>query len=704
MPIRTIAKVNSLKLAPGQTVAFRSGEEWHEMLQVQSSGSAGSPVTYTSYGSGAQPIISASDQVSGWSGGSGSSAQESCPSGAFCSGFETPGFTDWNSASDNHDATVSQVTTPTHRGNYSMALHTTNGVDTRAWVTKNFSATSDGTTVALRFYLYIPSGSLKILNNVRFFELLAGSKSVGFAYLNTDFLGRPSSIGLWDTADSTQIIPNAPLSGFTLDSWNEVELDFTTSASNGSGALFLNGNQIGGLAGGLRIPSWIGANQFLFGNTAYGSALAAGQSIYFDDLRMENWGGPIGELGNSAPSTIWFHSQSSDPKLINFAGVAGTPVANSSLLTSPDQFAWDGSTLSVYATTNPTSTVEVPQRVSAVTSSGASYITFSNLEFQGAQAYDVYCGYSSKSCDHWDFEGDTFNDSYSNELYFQPFPGTAASGPTVHASTFMGGGANGIALSGSGATGATITNNQLHNLSMIYNASSAQNQYSDAIEGYSDGAGDGNGTYVGYNNIYNIGVGQSQNYGGGIHADTVNGWDIEHNTVQNTNGSGIQLEKGSSLTARYNLIVSGGTRQYNSGLMVRAGDGVSISNDVVENNTSYGGWWACSVLIQQNAGSVSVTNLFYEKNICDGGTSNTQLYVDAGLNAPSNAFLNNGFGAAAPWFIVFGGNEVDNYSRLDADYGSSTQSIAGDPLFTNPAQGVFTLLLASPDLGIGALP
>ena len=704
MPIRTIAKVNSLRLAPGQTVAFRAGEEWHEMLQVVSSGSQGTPITYTSYGNGAQPIISASDQVPGWSGGSGSSAQEVCSSTAFCSGFEAPGFADWDSVSNNHDATVTQGTSHVLSGSNSMALHTTNGLDTRAWVTKKFSATSEGSTVALRFYLYIPSGSLKILNNVRFSEFLAGSNSIGFAYLSTDLLGRPSSIALWDTADSTQIIPDTPLSGFKLDSWNEIELDLTTSANNGSSALYLNGNQIGGLAGRLRIPSWIGTNQLLFGNTAFGSALAAGQSIFFDDLRMQTSGGPIGVLGNSGPATIWTHSQPSDPKLINFAGATGMPVANSSLLTAPNQFAWDGSTLSVFSTANPASIVEVPQRVSAVTSNGASYITFSNLEFQGAQAYDVYCGYSSRSCDHWDFEGDTFNDSYSNELYFQPYPGAAASGPTVNRCTFMGGGANGIALSGPGATGATITHNQLHDLSMIYNAASAQNAYSDAIEGYSDGAGDGSGTFVGYNTIYNIGVGQSHNYGGGIHADTVNGWDIEHNTIQNTNGSGLQLEKGSSLTARYNLIVGGGAFQYNSGLMVRAGDGVSISNNVVENNTSYGGWWACSVLIQQNSGTVTVTNTSYEKNICDGAQSNTQFYMDAGLNTSSNAFLNNGFGVAGPYFIVFGGKEVDSYGQLNAYYGSATQSIAGDPLFTSVAQGLFSLLPTSPDLGLGALP
>jgi Right handed beta helix region len=65
-PWKTIAKVNATRLLPGQTVAFQAGEIWREQLTVSSSGSAGAPITFTSYGSGALPIISGANVFSSW--------------------------------------------------------------------------------------------------------------------------------------------------------------------------------------------------------------------------------------------------------------------------------------------------------------------------------------------------------------------------------------------------------------------------------------------------------------------------------------------------------------------------------------------------------------------------------------------------------------------------------------------------------------
>src|ERR1035437_4042307 len=70
-PWKTIAKVNATPLLPGQSVAFQAGGVWREQLTVPSSGSAGHPITFTSYGSGALPLISAAVVVSGlWNAGS----------------------------------------------------------------------------------------------------------------------------------------------------------------------------------------------------------------------------------------------------------------------------------------------------------------------------------------------------------------------------------------------------------------------------------------------------------------------------------------------------------------------------------------------------------------------------------------------------------------------------------------------------------
>ena len=64
---RTIAKVNSIALAPGDTVYLRRGAVWRETLEPRNGGAPGHPVTFTAYGSGPAPIISGSDIVTGWS-------------------------------------------------------------------------------------------------------------------------------------------------------------------------------------------------------------------------------------------------------------------------------------------------------------------------------------------------------------------------------------------------------------------------------------------------------------------------------------------------------------------------------------------------------------------------------------------------------------------------------------------------------------
>jgi hypothetical protein len=70
-PWQTIAKVNSTTLSPGQSVAFKAGGVWREQLTVPASGTAGNPITFTSYGVGAQPIITGANVVSSWTLASG---------------------------------------------------------------------------------------------------------------------------------------------------------------------------------------------------------------------------------------------------------------------------------------------------------------------------------------------------------------------------------------------------------------------------------------------------------------------------------------------------------------------------------------------------------------------------------------------------------------------------------------------------------
>jgi Chitobiase/beta-hexosaminidase C-terminal domain/Bacterial Ig-like domain (group 2) len=475
-PFATVAKVNALTPTPGQTVAFKSGDVWHEMLTISRSGAPGAPITYSSYGTGAQPVIDASDTVTGWTQGSGSSS--------------------------------------------------------------------------------------------------AGS-----------------------------------------------------------------------------------------------------------------------------PSYVWSRPQATNPLLINFGGQAGSPVASSADISAAKQFAWNGSTLSVYSTTNPTSIVEIAARTSALTSPGASYINVSNLELRGGTDI-AYCGVAHP-CTNWDFESNTFDSGYGVGLRWLLNNGVSGGGLIVNNNTFRGTGNSGIGLSNGGsAMGDLITNNTMTDLCKIYIAGSAEHVFCDAINLFSQTETDGGGQILN-NKISQVGLTSGAGYGGGIHPDTVVNWDIEHNTISDTNYPGISLEKGSGSIARYNLLVNAGQRQYFGGLFIRAGDGLSVSNMLAEYNTVVGGYWACALLIYQNAGAVTATNVSIARNICTGSSSGTQFWLDPGYAAAGNSFMSNGFGVATANFISAGNVTYGSYQLLPSPV---TDSIAGDPQFVSPATGNYELQPTSPDLTIGAFP
>jgi hypothetical protein len=66
LPWRTIAKANAAALKPGDRVLLRKGDVWREQLTVRRSGTAGNPIVFGAYGSGANPRIERMDPYSAW--------------------------------------------------------------------------------------------------------------------------------------------------------------------------------------------------------------------------------------------------------------------------------------------------------------------------------------------------------------------------------------------------------------------------------------------------------------------------------------------------------------------------------------------------------------------------------------------------------------------------------------------------------------
>jgi hypothetical protein len=66
-PWKTISKINKQRYFPGDIIMFQRGGVWRETLFGAFSGSEGKPITFSSYGSGAKPIINGANVYSGWS-------------------------------------------------------------------------------------------------------------------------------------------------------------------------------------------------------------------------------------------------------------------------------------------------------------------------------------------------------------------------------------------------------------------------------------------------------------------------------------------------------------------------------------------------------------------------------------------------------------------------------------------------------------
>ena len=73
-PWKTIAKVNStfINMQPGDRILFNRGEIFYGSIIVSKSGIAGSPITISAYGSGANPVISGFVTMSSWTNEGGS--------------------------------------------------------------------------------------------------------------------------------------------------------------------------------------------------------------------------------------------------------------------------------------------------------------------------------------------------------------------------------------------------------------------------------------------------------------------------------------------------------------------------------------------------------------------------------------------------------------------------------------------------------
>ncbi|MFY8127615.1 MAG: T9SS type A sorting domain-containing protein [Chitinophagaceae bacterium] len=65
-PIKTINKLNTLTLIAGDTIFFKCGDTFRGQVNIIAAGNSASPIVFTSYGTGAKPIISGAEIITGF--------------------------------------------------------------------------------------------------------------------------------------------------------------------------------------------------------------------------------------------------------------------------------------------------------------------------------------------------------------------------------------------------------------------------------------------------------------------------------------------------------------------------------------------------------------------------------------------------------------------------------------------------------------
>lgn len=191
---------------------------------------------------------------------------------------------------------------------------------------------------------------------------------------------------------------------------------------------------------------------------------------------------------------------------------------------------------------------------------------------------------------------------------------------------------------------------------------------------------------------------------------------IHHNLVVNCEGNGIFHELTSNTHTWGNVIVNCGTSTGAGDSFCPSGIAldsratsdsprVNTDNNLIYNNTIYGGRCGIKLVTYDQDGSTHINNNLIKNNIAVGFTEHALIAQDGGDNTgygTGNVYDYNCFGAQATNFIQWSWAQKSTYSAWESAYGGTTHSINANPLLTNPSGGVFTLQVGSPCVDVGA--
>jgi hypothetical protein len=639
---KTIADINAFSaLAPGDSVLFRKGQTWREELDPPSSGSAGSPITFGAFGSGANPIISGANIFSSWtqeteSFGTNFTTGATQPVGWWRFGNSGSLGTDSSSAGNTLavNGAISQTTGPNSyvpnaavldsSSNQSFSLANSSlsagfpgktsagqvSVKVGAWVKPGNSSYSDTVNVGCSYDLGLAGGGNTPLFNVHD-NSYAGHQIAGTT-------GTPTGawsfvVGIWTQltgaltlyVNGVNVTPATPATSATMTVANGDPFELGAPA---------NCNSLGYYDGAIAEP-------FVF-STALTQAQV--QSIYNYGLA-------------GAPFNTYYTSYSTAPNQVFEDGTKLTLASSKSAMT-PGTWWLDTVNSRIYIRTfqdaSPSGhTIEASQRSYGINVNGASYITVENLQADKA--------------------------SYSGIMINGPYLDDVVSGNNVTNS-----GGSGIQVDAQNSTpdsGATIVNNTTSGNGFdpvdIIGVSTTYYPTQTLVQG-------------------NVSVGDNGGFECDYYSDHCS---VFENLSVNSTAAALVIDGGRYDTFDYNIVLGAASVGFQE--LQNSGSGWSPTNNSAYGNTLYGN--SNGVVISNSDANLSI------KNNLVVGTSHDFFNIQSGATLSTPSISNNlYYGAGAQWL-----NGPTSYSTLAAWQAALATSCGGgqcdanslyaNPLFTN---------------------
>jgi hypothetical protein len=412
--------------------------------------------------------------------------------------------------------------------------------------------------------------------------------------------------------------------------------------------------------------------------------------------------------GVSCPSNVWLASYGSTPLagMVFINGIQGTPVASLVALTAPGEWYYAGGTLSIYATTDPnTSIIEVGTSRIPISLYAQNYVTLTGLSVGKSNASGVFLNNVS----HIDLNRVSSTYNYIRGVDNAGTSGDISSYVTVENGTFSNNGTSGIEFHGGGGPGryGQLTNFTIQNNLVSGNGwQSTYTIYTSGIKvwGSYGNPPTNNDFTIQKNIVSNTSSADGTGQGVGIWADEMGtGVLIQNNTVYNNAGSGIMVEHHSGTMVAYNVSYNNAPSWLLGVLWPQIYVARGAISSSIFNNTCYGG--AVGIAVEDLSQLLPVTNNIVTNNIVSGYSSLAFRAQHGGENAGTgagNVYTYNSFGSQTANFIEWGHGVFEStYAAFDIGYQNATHSLTTDPLLSNPAAGDFVLQPGSPAIGAG---